>query len=499
MTNTHQVYLAVDMGASSGRHVAGLFDGQSIQLAEVHRFENGPVIASGRMYWDVLALWSHIQEGLRAAAKAYPNQVVSLGVDTWGVDFGLLGRGDELLGNPYNYRDARTCGMFEKTFELVPRAEIFAETGLQFMEINTLYHLVAMKLQNSPLLEMAESLLMMPDLFHWLLTGEKANELTDVSTTQLYNPRTQNWSSLLIEKLGLPAKIFGQIVQPGTKLGQLRSEVANATGLSGVEVVLPGTHDTASAVLAVPAETFGAEKPDWCYISSGTWSLMGVELAQPVINDACAEFNFTNEGGIGGTTRLLKNIAGLWIVQECRRIWNQQGQHYTWDDLTRMAMEAPPLVAIVNPDDPRVVAPPDMPSLIRTLASEKNQPVPQEPGAVIRCALESLALRYRQVHRTLETLTGGSIGTVHIVGGGTRNKLLCQMTADACGRRVVAGPVEATALGNIMMQAVAAGAVGSVADARRIIRESFPVEVYEPQNAAQWEEASARFEQIVKA
>ena len=337
---------------------------------------------------------------------------------------------------------------------------------------------------------------MIPDLFHWLLSGEKANELTDVSTTQLYNPRQQDWSRLLIERLGLPAKIFGPIVPPGTKLGKLRGEVADATGLAGVEVVLPGAHDTASAVLAVPAETFAEARPNWCYISSGTWSLMGVETAEPVINEACAKFNFTNEGGIGGATRLLKNIAGLWIVQECRRIWHQQGQSYTWDDLTRMALAARPLATIINPDDPRIVAPSDMPSLIRALAAEANEPIPQDPGEVIRCALESLALRYRQVHRTLESLIAGPIDTVHIVGGGTQNKLLCQMTADACGRRVVAGPVEATALGNVMMQAVAAGSVGSVAEARRVIRESFPVDCYEPQDTAQWDEASARFERL---
>ena len=499
MATQQQVYLAVDMGASSGRHVAGLFDGQRVQLEEVHRFENGPVPTAGRLYWDVLALWTQIQNGLRAAGRKYPDQVKSVAVDTWGVDFGLLGPGDELLGNPYNYRDPRTRGMLAKAFEIVPREEIFAETGLQFLEINTLYQLIAMKEQNSPLLQMAESLLMMPDLFHWLLTGEKANELTDVSTSQLYNPRTKNWSSVLIEKFGLPEKIFGKIVPPGTNLGKLRSSVADATGLANLDVVLPGTHDTASAVLAVPAETFGAEKPDWCYISSGTWSLMGVETAEPVINDQCAAYNFTNEGGIGGTTRLLKNIAGLWLVQECRRVWEQQGQKYNWDDLIQMTKKAAPHYADIDTDDGRLLAPADMPETIRTLTKESGQPVPQDAGTVIRCALESLALRYRQVHRTLEKLVGGEINTIHVVGGGTQNKLLCQMTADACGRRVVAGPVEATALGNILMQAVAAGEVGSVADARGVIRESFPVETYEPTNTGPWEDANAKFEQIVNA
>jgi len=422
--------------------------------------------------------------------------VASVGVDTWGVDFGLLGRGDELLGYPYHYRDRRTVGMFDKAFSMVSREEIFAQTGLQFMELNTLYQLLAMTLQKSPLLDTAESLLMMPDLFHWLLTGEKANEFTDVSTTQMYNPLTKTWSLPLLQRLGIPTHFLGKIVPPGTRLGPLRSDVAEATGLQGVQVVLPGTHDTASAVMAVPAASVAGAAPDWCYISSGTWSLMGVETPQPVVNDKCRQLNFTNEGGVGDTIRLLKNIAGLWLLQECRRIWKQEGHDYGWDDLVKQASAAPPLVSLVAPDDGRFVAPKDMPAAIREFCQETGQPVPATAGATVRCVFESLALRYRMVLGWLKELTGASINTIHIVGGGTQNRLLCQMAADACNCRVVAGPVEATAIGNIMMQAVSAGDLQSIAAARDVIRDSFEVQEYAPQHRGGWDEAFGRFEQL---
>jgi rhamnulokinase len=379
----------------------------------------------------------------------------------------------------------------------VPRAEIFAETGLQFMEINTLYQLVAMQLGNSPLLEAAESFLMMPDLFHWLLTGVKANEFTDASTTQCCNPHTRDWSRGLLGRLGIDTKIFGPIVHPGTQLGSLRSSVAEETGLVNVSVVLPGTHDTASAVMAVPAAGEVQAQPAWCYISSGTWSLMGVETPQPIVNETCRELNFTNEGGIGATTRVLKNIAGLWLVQECRRVWRQAGHDFGWEELVRRAASEPPLVSLVNPDDPRFQAPRDMPHAIRDYCKQTGQPQPQSEGAVIRCALESLALRYRMVLGWLERLTGGTIDTIHIVGGGTQNRLLNQMAADACNRHVVAGPVEATAIGNLMMQAVSAGEIGSIAAARQIIRHSFDVLEYQPQRPEMWNYAYERFVKLV--
>jgi rhamnulokinase len=495
--SSNNVFLAVDMGASSGRHVAGLFDGDQLKLEEIHRFDNGPVAVGDRLHWDLLHQWDNIQQGLRAAASQFGDRVRSVGVDTWGVDFGLLGRGDELLGNPVHYRDARTEGMIERATKIVPRDEIFAQSGLQFMRFNTLYQLLAMRLANSPVLEAAESLLMMPDLFHWLLTGVKANEYTDATTTQFYDPRRKSWATDLLERFELPSRILGDVIQPGTTLGSLRPTVAEATGLRNVKVVAPGTHDTASAVMAVPAASKAGARPDWCYISSGTWSLMGVETAEPIVNEKCLALNFTNEGGVGGTTRVLKNICGLWMVQECRRQWNQAGANYTWEQLAREAASAPPLVSLVDVDDERFAAPGDMPETIRAYCRRTDQAAPDGVGPVIRCALESLALKYRQVLAWLEELVGGRIETIHIVGGGTQNRQLCQMAADACRRRFVAGPIEATAIGNVMMQAVAAGAVASIAEAREVIRRSFSVEEYLPQNPDPWDEAHQRFARLL--
>jgi rhamnulokinase len=496
MPADEQVFLAVDLGASGGRTVAGLFDGERLALEEVNRFENGPVAVAGSMHWDLLSLWSHIQDGLRVAASRYGDRVVSVGVDTWGVDYGLLGKDDLLLGNPYHYRDRRTFGILERAFKTVSREEIFDETGLQFMELNTLFQLIAMKQSGSPLLEIAQRFLMMPDLFHWLLTGEKVNEFTNATTTQFYNPRSKTWSRTLFDKFGLPGEIFGDIVPPGTRLGRLQPEVAEATGLAAAEVVLPGTHDTASAVMAVPAVAESGGQPNWCYISSGTWSLMGLEVPQPVVTDRVRELNFTNEGGVGDTIRLLKNIAGLWSVQECRRVWKEAGRDFDWGELVGLAEAAPPLASLINPDDGRFVAPKDMTEAIRQYCRETDQAVPDSEGAVVRCALESLAMRYRRVLGWVEQLNGQKIETIHIVGGGTQNKLLSQMAADACNRRVVAGPVEATAIGNVMMQAVSAGAIGSIADAREVIRRSFDVEQYVPRNTAAWDDAFGRYQEV---
>jgi rhamnulokinase len=494
---TQKAYLAVDMGASSGRHVLGLFDGRQLRLEEVYRFENGPVEVAGRLYWDLLGQWSQVRQGLRAAGAKAGAGIVSVGVDTWGVDFGLLGRNDELLGNPYHYRDGRTNGMMEKAFGIVSREEIFRHTGLQFMQLNTLYQLLAMKLSASPLLDMAETLLMVPDLFHWLLTGVKCNEMTEASTSQFYNPVKGDWATELLQKFSLPTNILAKITQPGTTLGPLRPNLAAESGLPAVKVVLPGSHDTASAVMAVPAHSRPGVRPDWCYVSLGTWALMGIESPQPVVNDAVLKLNFTNEGGVGGTIRLLKNITGLWLVQECRRVWNQAGENLDWESLNQLGAAEQPLRAFVNPDAADFMAPGDMPEAIRNFCRRTGQPVPESKGAVLRCALESIAMKFRHVLGMCEELNGGRIETIHIVGGGTKNRQLCQAGADACGRRVVAGPVEATATGNVMMQAVADGVVGSIAEAREVIRRSFPVEEYEPRNTAAWDEAYEKFLKIV--
>jgi len=495
---TEKVYLAIDMGASSGRHLIGRFDGQKLRLVEVHRFENGPIDLGGRMYWDLPGLWNCVRQGLMAARAAEGGDaIVSVGVDTWGVDFGLLGRNDELLGNPYHYRDSRTNGMLERAFSIVPREEIFRHTGLQFMQLNTLYQLLAMKLGKSPLLDVAETILLMPDLMHWLLTGVKCNEMTEASTSQFYNPATGGWATELLEKFGLPTQILGQIVQPGTKIGPLRGTLAAETGLQ-VQVVLPGTHDTASAVMAVPASSQPGKRPDWCYISLGTWALMGIESPVPVINDQVLQRNFTNEGGVGNTIRLLKNITGLWLLQECRRAWSQATRTWSWEDLSRLTAAAKPLVSFINPDAADFMSPENMPRAIRDFCAKTGQGVPQDEGAVLRCALDSLAMKFRHVLGMCEELAGGRIETIHIVGGGTQNRLLCQAAADASGRRVVAGPVEATAIGNIMMQAVADGAVSSIAEAREVVRRSFDVEQYEPRNTAAWDDAYPRFLKVVE-
>jgi rhamnulokinase len=504
MNQANRIYLAVDLGASSGRVLAGRLGNsggvaEQLTLAEVHRFENGGIEIADRLQWNLLGLWQQIKLGLKKAHQEYGSSVVSVGVDTWGVDFGFLGEHDVLLGNPYHYRDRHTSGILEEAFKVCSREEIFASTGLQFMELNSLYQLLALQRDGSPILKNARSFLMIPDLFHWLLTGIKTNERTNASTTQFFNPLTKTWATDLLKRFGLPIEMLRQVSEPGTVIGKLRPRVAEETGLSAAQVVLPGTHDTASAVLAVPAES-NSSKTDWCYISSGTWSLMGIESPNPIVNDRVRELNFTNEGGVGGTTRVLKNIAGLWLVQECRRIWAQTGQGLDWDALVQRAQSSPPLRSLVNPDHPSLVAPNDMPAAIRKLCSDTGEPIPADEGSLIRCALESLALRYRMALGWLEEIVGNRIHTIHIVGGGSQNQLLNRLAADACQRTVVAGPVEATALGNVLMQAVGLGDLASIADARALVRASFSVTQVHPNTASQaaWDEAYVRFTRLAK-
>ena len=492
----NQIHLAVDIGASSGRVLAGQFDGKTLQLSELHRFANGPVYVQGGMYWDLLALWRSVQDGMRAAADQFGSEVSSIGVDTWGVDFGLLGPKDELLGNPRCYRDPRKNGVMERSFDVVSRADIFAASGLQFMEINSLYQLIAIQQDYPWIIDSAETFMMIADLFHWLMTGEKTLEFSNSTTTQLLNPLTREWATHLLSAFNIPEKLFRETTVPGTDIGLLQQSVSEATNLNGVRVIVPGTHDTASAVLAVPAQSPPSKSPDWCYISSGTWSLMGVEVPEPVINDTCLKLNFTNEGGVGGTVRLLKNIGGLWLVQECRRIFALQGREYSWEQLTQLAAEATPLVSLVNPDAPELEAPKDMPEAIRAFCAKTNQPAPESDGAVIRCALESLALRYRQVLGWLQELTNSTISTIHIVGGGSQNEQLNQMAADACNRQVIAGPVEATAIGNAVLQAISVGSIESIAAGRKVIADSFAVKAYEPKTPEPWDAAFEKFQSL---
>ncbi len=479
--------LAFDLGAESGRGVLGRFDGRRLQLEVVHRFPNGPVRTLDSLHWDVLRLCSEMLAGLRRCASDFGG-VDCVGVDTWGVDFALLGRGDTLLGNPRHYRDPHTETIMEEAFARVPRWEVFRQTGIQFMRFNTLFQLLALQRDRSPWLDAAQTLLLMPDLFHFWLTGVKVNEFTNATTSQMYDPTGKSWAYKLVADFGLNSKLLGSIVPPGTVLGPLRTAVATDTGSNPVPVIAPATHDTGSAIAAVPAQG-----TDWAYLSSGTWSLMGVELPGPHINEKALEYNFTNEGGVGGTIRFLKNIMGLWLVQECRRAWERAGQTYSYDDLARLAEAAPPFVSIVNPDDASFILPSNMPGALAEFCRRTRQPEPREPGAVIRCALESLALRYRWVLERLDELTGKQLKVIHVVGGGSQNALLCQLTADACNRPVLAGPVEATAIGNVLVQAMGLGLLRSLSDAREVVRSSFELIRFEPRTPAHWDEPYSRF------
>ncbi|MBR5626342.1 MAG: rhamnulokinase, partial [Thermoguttaceae bacterium] len=409
-------YLAIDMGASSGRHVVGNFDGERLTLEELYRYENGPIDMLGSLYWNLPGLWADVCKGLRSVGSKYGKSLCSIGVDTWGVDFAMLGRNNELLGNPYCYRDPRTNGAMDRAFGVVPRDGIFAETGLQFMQFNSLYQLFVMKEKQSSLLDVAERFLMIPDLFHWLLSGEVSNEFTNATTTQCFDPRKRAWAKPLLEKFGIPTHLFEETSEPGTVLGNLRSVLAEETGLTNAKIVLPGTHDTASAVMAVPtASPVGAT--DWAYVSLGTWALMGIESATPVVNDVVSGFNFTNEGGVGGTTRILKNICGMWLIQECRRNWNLQGkknaagQPLDWEDLNKWTAAATPLVSFIDPDAPEFLAPTDMPEAIRKFAAKTGQTTPDSEGAVLRTVIDSIAMRFRHVLGMCEKISGQKVQT----------------------------------------------------------------------------------------
>jgi rhamnulokinase len=486
-----RVYLAVDLGAESGRVMAGLYDGRKFRLEEVHRFQNGPVSLGGTLRWDLLRLWSEVQNGLTVAARKYGKSIRSVGADTWGVDFVLLSRHGEMLGLPFHYRDARTNGRVEKACRKVSRSRIFSQTGLQFMQINTLFQLLAVRETTPELLEKADCLLFMPDFFHWALCGSRVAEFTIASTSQCLNPSTRDWAGGLLSAFGLPRRVFPKIVAPGTKLGGVRSEIAQRTGLANVAVIAPPSHDTASAVAAVPTAASG--KPNWAYLSSGTWSLLGVEVKAASLSARTQELNFTNEGGLDGTYRLLKNIMGLWLVQECKRAFEARGKRYEYSALAKMAVKVKPLRSLVNPDDPRFLNPPDMPAAIQQFCRETRQPVPQSEAELVRCAYESLALKYRQVIGWLEELTGQRIEVIHVVGGGSKSAVLNQFAADACQRPVVAGPVEATAMGNLLVQARADGQLSSLAEIRALVRSSSELTTFVPGPAAPWEDAAGRF------
>ncbi len=477
-------YVAIDLGAGSGRVTLGSFDGERVSLEVIHRFSNPGIEVLGHLHWDVLRLFSEMNDGLRKTAASKP---VSLGVDTWGVDFALLDADGGLIGNPFNYRDNRTNGFLAKALAITPREEIFEHTGLQFMEINSLYQLLSMK--GTPALDAAETLLMMPDLFHYWFSGVKVCEYSDATTTQFFDPRKRDWARPVLEKLGLPTAICADVVEPGTRIGDVTDRVAAECCVGAMGVVVPASHDTGSAVAAVPAES-----GDWAYLSSGTWSLLGVETPKPYVTRTVLEKNFTNEGGVFGTTRLLKNICGLWVLEECRREWSRQGIETNYDQLGRDAEECEAFRSLIDVDDPVFVPPGDMPGRIAAACLKIGQPAPQTPGQFARAIFESLALKYRSVLSDLAEITGRAPRTLHIVGGGSRNALLCQFAADAAGISVVAGPVEATAIGNVLVQAIAAGRIANHAEAREVVRRSFEPVRYEPTASGNdWAAAAARF------
>lgn len=479
--------LAIDLGAESGRGIVGLFDGQRVQLATAQRFANGPVQLLDQMVWDAPGLFREVQTSIAKAAGELGG-IDSVGVDTWGVDFGLIGAGGVLLGLPRHYRDPHTETALELAFRTMPREEIYRRTGLQFLRFNSLYQLLALQRDRSPLLASAQHLLMMPDLFHYWLTGIKSNELTNASTTQLLDARTRSWDYTLAARFDIDPKLLGTLAHPGAVLGPLRKQIATDCNVNPVPVVAPATHDTASAIAAVPAD--GA---DWAYLSSGTWSLLGVELTEPVITDESRAANFTNEAGVGQSIRFLKNIMGLWLVQECKRRFTLQGIDHSYDELTRLAAAARPFSCWIDPDHASFLLPPDMVQAIAAYCRRTSQPIPQDPGAIIRCCLESLALKYRHVLQQAEQLTGQTVQRLHVVGGGSQNALLNQFTANAIQRPVLAGPIEATALGNVMVQAMGLGLVGSQEQIRAVIRQSCDVQTFEPRDVPAWDEAYGRF------
>ena len=484
MTDARLRIAAVDLGAETGRVLVGGFDGTRLTIDEAHRFPNVPVSLGGTLYWDFLRLFGDVVQGLRRAGAAGP--VDSVGVDTWGVDFGLLDARGNLVANPVHYRDPRTDGIEEGALAVVPRSEIYGVTGIQFMRINTLYQLMALARADDPSLRAAQRLLLVPDLFGYFLSGAAVGEYTNASTTQCLDARSRDWARPMLQRLAIPTDLLPEIVDAGTVLGGLRPEFADAPGLAGTRVIAPATHDTASAVVGTPLLT-----PDAAFLSSGTWSLIGVEIAAPVLSERALAANLTNEGGAAGTIRLLKNVAGLWLLQESRRAIWPRGDAPSYDALAGLAEAAPAFTAFIDPDDDRFSRPGDLPSRIRAYCAETGQVVPTETGTLVRVILESLALRYAEAIDQIASASGRAIGRLHVVGGGANNRLLCHLTACATGLPVTAGPVEATAAGNLAVQAIVAGELASISEARQLVAQSFRLTHYEP--SGDWAEARARF------
>lgn len=487
-------FLAFDFGASSGRAMLATFDGKKIELEEKHRFSNDPVTVNGGMYWDVLRLFHEIKQGILKCANSGDRDIDCIGIDTWGVDYGLLDKNDMLLGNPHHYRDTRTDGMYEKAFSIVPKEEIFKDTGIAFNWFNTIYQLLSEKLSGSTALKEAKTLLFMPDLFNFFLTGEKRCEYTVASTSQMFDSEKYEWSEDLLSKMGIPSDIFPKIIYPGEQVGVLKKELAEELGVGQIPVMAVASHDTGSAVASVPV----TDTKDFVYISSGTWSLMGVELDNPIISDKSLKYNFTNEGGVNKTVRFLKNIMGLWLIQESRRQWDREGVLLSFDELEKQANEAAPFASLIDPDYEAFQTPGNMPEKIRDYCRMTNQQVPETRGEIVRCIAQSLAFKYRQTVENMEDVTGRKYSVINIVGGGIKDKMICRFTANATGRVVEAGPVEATSMGNIIVQAMAVGAIKDLKEGREIIKNSFDIARYEPRDKEEWDNAYIKWCEIIK-
>jgi rhamnulokinase len=482
---------AVDLGAQSGRVAVGRFDGERLGVTEVHRFANVPVRTRDTLNWDILRVYRDVLDGLRGAARE-AGRVDSVAVDSWGVDFALIDSQGRLAQNPVHYRDVRRAKAMDGVLARIPARELYDRTGIQLMPINTVFELGAMAAEGDPALDAAATMLLVPDLLHYWFCGASTSEFTNATTTQCYDPHAGGWAMDLLERLDVPTRLLPDVVQPGTRLAPLSHAVAEETRLRDAEVVAVATHDTGSAVAAVPFR-----QPGSIFISAGTWSLVGIEVKAPVITDAAFAANLTNEGGVGGTFRLLCNVTGLWLVHECRRIWAQEGREHSFDQLVALAKDAAPLRSLIDPNDAAFTDPGDMPARVRAFCAHSGQPEPVEPGAVVRCILESLALKHAQTIDVLTAVTGASPREIHIVGGGARNELLCRWTADAAGLPVLAGPEEATLLGNLLVQAMALGEISSLDEGRAVVGASMVPTAYEPQESSQWQEAKERFAEAV--
>ena len=484
--------LAIDLGASSGRGIVGRFDGKKLTLEENHRFSNDPVTMAGTFYWDIMRIFFEIQNSIRKCALSEDKDIKSIGIDTWGVDFGLLDRHGRLLSNPVHYRDARTVGIQEYAFSKVDAKRLYGETGIAFMDFNSIFQLASLIKEDPRALDRADQLLFIPDLLNYFLTGKAVTEYSVASTGGLLDVKTRSWAMDIISDMGIPTGIFTEIAEPGTVLGKLLPQIQEHTGISEANVVHVAAHDTASAVVSVPAEG-----DEFIYISSGTWSLMGTELPDAITTEEACKCGFTNEGGAGGKIRFLRNIMGLWLEQESKRQWAREGKQFTYDQLSDMAMASKPLQSLINPDDPSFMAPGNLPRRIKAFCEKTGQHVPENEGEVVRCIFESLALKYRWTVENMDAMMGRRTPFINIVGGGTKEPPLCRFTAEACGRPVYAGPTEATAIGNLAVQLMAAGEIGGLAEARQVVRDSFDIKRYDPANTEAWDEGYERFLKLI--